>query len=39
LDKDASYDSLYWAAIKYCKENPLKDTSDAAKHVYQLLKN
>ena len=39
LEKDASYDSLYWAAIKYCKENPLKDTSDAAKHVYQLLKN
>ena len=39
LEKDASYDSLYWAAIKYCKENPLKDTSDAAKYVYQLLKN
>ena len=31
-------DSLYYAVIKFCRENPLKDNDDAAIHVYSNLK-
>ena len=33
-----SHDSLYWAIIKYCKDNPLKVLSDAAEDLYLQLK-
>ena len=31
--------SIYYAIIKYCKENPLKDTGDASIVVYKKLTN
>ena len=30
-------DSIYYAMIKYCKENPLKDTVDGADSIYSQL--
>ena len=34
-----SHEALYWAIIKYCKNNPLKKMSDAAEDLYFKLKN
>ena len=31
-------DSLYYAVIKFCRDNPLKDNDDAAIHIYSNLK-
>ena len=31
------YDSVYYAMIKYCEENPLKDTFDASIEIYNKL--
>tara|TARA_Y100000768_G_C23933343_1_gene661278 strand:+ start:335 stop:670 length:336 start_codon:yes stop_codon:yes gene_type:complete len=36
--KSADPDSLYYAVVKYCKENPLDDIDDAAKDIYLQLK-
>ena len=36
-DKTAEYESLYFAVIKFCKENPLKDLNDAARDIYSQL--
>ena len=34
------YESYYWAIVKYCKDNPLKNISHAAEDLYnQLRKN
>ena len=39
-DNPPSKKSIYYAILKYCKENPLKDSSDASIDVYnQLIKN
>ena len=32
-----SVDSAKYATIKYCRENPLKDTSDAAESIFREL--
>ena len=32
------YDSLYWAIIKFCKENPLKDLDDASFNILSQLR-
>ena len=35
--KAIEYESIYWAALKFCKENPLKNTEDAANDIlFQL---
>ena len=34
---DFNRDSIYYAMIKYCKENPLKDTVDGADSIYSKL--
>ena len=39
VGRGAGSDSLYWAVMKYCKDNPLKDTNDAVEDVYRQLKN
>ena len=31
-------DSLYYAVIKFCRENPLKDIDDAAVYIYSTLR-
>jgi hypothetical protein len=31
--------SVYYAILKYCRENPLKDTDDASIKLYQQLTN
>ena len=36
-DNPPSKNSIYYATIKYCNENPLKDTSDAAIYLYDQL--
>jgi hypothetical protein len=30
-------DSIYYATVKYCKENPLKDSFDASVDIYNKL--
>ena len=35
----SEYDSLYWAIVKFCKENPLKDLEDASFYVLSQLRN
>jgi hypothetical protein len=30
-------DSLYYAVIKFCRDNPLQDNDDAAIHIYSNL--
>ena len=37
VGKGVSADSLYYALLKYCKENPLMETHDAAENVYIKL--
>tara|TARA_Y100000996_G_C22101386_1_gene469976 strand:+ start:101 stop:421 length:321 start_codon:yes stop_codon:yes gene_type:complete len=32
------YDSLFWAVVKFCKENPLKDLDDASFNVLSQLR-
>ena len=32
-------DSVYYATIKYCEENPLKDNGDASVDIYNTLTN
>ena len=39
VGRGVDYDSIFWATIKYCKDNPLNDTADAAKNIYLKLKN
>ena len=34
---DVDSDSLYYAVVKFCRDNPLKDTNDAAKYIYSNL--
>ncbi len=34
---DFNRDSIYYAMIKYCKENPLKDTIIGAQSIYSQL--
>jgi len=34
---DFDGDSIYYAMIKYCRENPLKDTVDGADSIYSKL--
>ena len=36
-DNPPDDDSIYYAMIKYCKENPLKDTADATVEIYNKL--
>ena len=36
-DNPPDGDSIYYAIIKYCKENPLKDTADATIEIYNKL--
>ena len=42
LDRDMSDnpdgDSLYYAALKYCRDNPLKSLARGAKDIYSTLK-
>ena len=38
ITKSAKAESLYYAVIKFCKKNPLKDIEDAAKHIYNQLR-
>ena len=33
-----SHEALYWAVIKYCKNNPLHNMTDAAEDLYIELK-
>ena len=30
-------DSIYYAVIKFCRENPLKDTANAAENIYSSV--
>ena len=32
--KVSEFDSLYWAIIKFCKENPFKGIHHAAEEIY-----
>ena len=34
---DVDSDSLYYAVVKFCRDNPLKDTDDAAIYIYSNL--
>tara|TARA_Y100000768_G_C23432966_1_gene431359 strand:+ start:160 stop:465 length:306 start_codon:yes stop_codon:yes gene_type:complete len=36
--KNISGDSLFWAVVKYCEDNPLKDAVYAMESVYNKLK-
>ena len=36
-DNPPDEDSIYYAIVKYCEENPLKDTADATVEVYNKL--
>jgi len=38
VGKGVSNDSIYYAVLKYCEDNPLKDNADAAKHIFQKIK-
>jgi len=38
-DNTLDDDSIYYAMIKYCKENPLKDTADGSVEIYNKLTN
>jgi len=38
VGEGVSNDSIYYAVLKYCKDNPLKDNGDAAEHIFQELK-
>ena len=35
--KASDTDSIYFAIVKFCKENPLKDLDDAAIHIDSVL--
>ena len=35
--RDVSFDSMKYALMKYCRENPLKDTHNAAQSIYREL--
>ncbi len=37
--KVSEFDSLYWAIIKFCKENPLKDLEDASFDVMSQVRD
>ena len=37
IDQYVEGDSLYYASIKFCRDNPLKDSDDAAIHIYSNL--
>jgi len=39
VDNTIDADSLYYAAVKFCKDNPLKDNDDAVMHIYSNLKS
>ena len=38
VNKIPGSDSIYYAIVKYCKDNPLKTSQDAAKDIYWTLK-
>ena len=35
--KDVDFETLYFATIKYCEDNPIKNLADAATDTYQKL--
>ena len=37
VGKGVTYDTIQHAIIKYCRNNPLKDTADAAVDIYNQL--
>ena len=34
---DLDSDSIYFAVVKFCRDNPLKSTNDAARYIYSTL--
>ena len=38
VGKGVDNDSLYYALLKYCRENPLKSNIDAEQYIYEQLK-
>ena len=37
VGKGVDHDSIFYALLKYCRENPLKDNVDAAEYIYREL--
>ncbi len=38
LENETDAQSLYHAVVKFCRDNPLKDTDDAAQDIYTNLR-
>ena len=38
VGKGVDNESIFYALLKYCRENPLKDNVDAAEYIYRELK-